>query len=247
MNNRPVWTIAKREWSAYFNSPVAYVFIFIFLALMGFFSFSLFQFFRAGNAELSDSFFFWHPWLYLILIPALSMRMWAEERRNHTLELLFTLPATPVQIMLGKFLAGWTFLGLCLVLTFPAVLTVSYLGDPDGGVIAAGYIGSFLLAGAYLATGMLTSSLTRDQVISFIIAVCVGLFLILAGFPPVTTYLSGILPQGVIDVVSGFSFTTHFDQARDGKIWLRDLVYFVSFIGFMLFANLMVLKNRATR
>src|SRR5690349_10495896 len=162
--------IAKRELSAYFSSPVAYVFIVIFLLLTGFFTFMAGNFFERGQANL-DSFFMWHPWLYLVLVPAVGMRLWAEERRVGTLELLLTMPITPWQAIIGKFIASWLFLGIVLVLTFPVVITVNWLGSPDNGVIFTAYLGSFLMAGAYLAVSCLTSALTRNQVISFIIAV----------------------------------------------------------------------------
>src|SRR5262245_45097716 len=175
---RNIKTIAKRELSGYFTSPVAYVFIVIFLLLTGFFTFMLGGFFERGEASLA-SFFVWHPWLYLVLVPAAGMRLWSEERRLHTMELLLTMPITAWQAIVGKFLASWIFLTIALFLTFPIVLTVSYLGDADGGVILAGYIGSALLAGAYLAVACLTSSMTRNQVISFIISIVICFCLIL--------------------------------------------------------------------
>ena len=175
-------TIAKRELQAYFASPVAYVFIVIFLLLCGFFTFFVGGFFERRQAALARSFFDWHPWLYLFLVPAVGMRLWAEERRVGTLELLLTMPITAWQAIVGKFLASWLFLGLALVLTFPNCITVNYLGHPDNGVIFAAYVGSWLMAGAYLAMSCITSALTRNQVVSFIISVVVCLFLILAGF-----------------------------------------------------------------
>ena len=175
-----ITTIAKRELSAYFASPVAYVFIVIFLLLTGFFTFMVGGFFERNEASLI-SFFLWHPWLYLFLVPAVGMRVWSEERRQGTIELLMTMPITPWQAIMGKFLASWAFLALALALTFPVVMTVKYLVNPDLGVVAGGYIGSLLLAGAYLAITCFTSALTRNQVIAFIISVVVCLFLILAG------------------------------------------------------------------
>ena len=186
---RHSWAVAKREWSSYFQSPVAYIFIIIFLVLAGFFTFSVGGFYEAGQADLRG-FFFWHPWLYLILVPAVAMRLWAEERRMGTIELLFTVAITPTQAIIGKMIAAWGFLTLALALTFPIPLTAAWLGQPDWGVIVAGYVASFLLAGAYLSVGMFTSALTRNQVISFVLAVGLGLFLILAGFQPVTELLS---------------------------------------------------------
>ncbi len=238
-------TVAKREWSAYFNSPVAYVFIVIFLLLAGFFTFAVSRLYEAGQADL-QSFFFWHPWLYLLLVPAVAMRLWAEERRTGTLELLLTLPVTTTQALLGKFFAAWGFLLLALALTFPVVATVAYLGQPDFGPIVCGYLGSALLAGAYVAVGLFTSALTRNQVISFILAVVIGLFLILAGFPPVTDLLARLFPQApwLVDGVAAFSFVTHFEALQRGVIDLRDLAYFASVIGFMLFATHVAIESR---
>src|SRR5215467_8283179 len=182
-------TIAKRELAAYFTSPLAFVFIVIFLLLCGFFTFMVGGFFERGEASLSASFFLWHPWFYLFLVPAVGMRLWAEERRVGTLELLLTMPITTWQAIVGKFLASWIFLGLALLLTFPIVITVNYLGSPDNGVIFAGYIGSWLMAGAYLAISCITSAMTRNQVVSFIVSVVLCLFLILAGFQPVIDFM----------------------------------------------------------
>jgi ABC-2 type transport system permease protein len=236
--------IAKREWKAYFTSPVAYVFIVIFLVLSGFFTFSMSRFFEARQADLRD-FFFWHPWLYLILVPAVAMRLWSEERRSGTMELLLTLPVTTTQALLGKFVAAWAFLTLALALTFPMVVTVCYLGDPDPGEIVTGYLGSVLLAGAYLSVGMLTSAMTRNQVISFILAVVIGLFLILAGYPPVTDLLTQVAPTWLIDTIAAFSFMSHFEQLQRGLVDIRDVAYFASVIAFMLFATHVVLENRS--
>src|SRR4030095_9607174 len=181
--------ITKRELSGYFASPVAYVFIVIFLLLTGFFTFMAGYFFERGHAHLRDSFFIWHPWLYLFLVPAIGMRLWSEERRLGTIELLLTMPITTWQAIVGKFLASWLFLILALVLTFPVVLTVCYLGDADVGMIFAGYMGSALLAGGYLAVTCLTSAMTRNQVISFILSVVFCFILIMAGWEPVTEFL----------------------------------------------------------
>jgi ABC-2 type transport system permease protein len=235
--------VAKREWLSYFNSPVAYVFIVIFLVLAGFFTFQVSRFFDAGQADL-QAFFFWHPWLYLILIPAVTMRSWAEERRNGTMELLLTLPVRPMQAIIGKFLAAWLFLGLALLLTLPVAVTANYLGKPDNGAIFCGYIGSFCLAGAYIAVGMFTSSLTRNQVVSFIIAVVLGLLLILAGYPPVTDVLSSWAPASLVEVIAGMSFMNHYEWMQRGVVHLKDIVYFASVIGFMLLATQVVIDNR---
>ena len=238
--------VAKREWNAYFNSPVAYIFIVIFLVLAGFFTFSVSGFYEAGQADLR-SFFFWHPWLYLILVPAVAMRLWAEERRQGTLELLMTASVTPAEAIAGKLAAAWAFLGLALLLTFPVPLTAAWLGKPDWGVIVSGYIASLLLAGAYLAVGMFTSALTRNQVISFILAVVLGLFLILAGFQPVTALLAQWAPAWLVDGVAAFSFMPHYEALQRGVLDLRDFVYFASVTGFFLFLTQLVLGNRTGR
>jgi ABC-2 type transport system permease protein len=239
----PVWTIAKREWRGYFDSPIAYVFLVIFLALTGFFTFSVSGLYESGRADLRP-FFFWHPWLYLVLVPAIAMRLWAEERRAGTLELLFTLPITPGQALLGKFLAAWAFLLTALLLTVPIVLTVHYLGQPDNGVVAAGYLGSALLAGAYLAVGMFTSALTRNQVIAFVLAVVLGLFLLLAGYPPVTDFLIGFAPLGVVEAIAALSFIPHYEALQRGVVDVRDLVYFVSVVVVVLAATRTVLMEK---
>lgn len=235
--------ILKREFAAYFGSPVAYVFIVIFLLLSGFFTFMISRFYEAGQADLRG-FFDWQPWIFLFLVPAVGMRLWAEERRTGTLELVLTLPVSLTQLILGKFLAAWLFIGVALVLTFPMFLTVIYLGDPDIGAVFSAYFGSFLLAGAYLSVGCMTSSLTRNQVISFILSVVVCLFLVLAGWPPVTDFFSGWAPTWLVDIVSGFSFMPHFTSIERGVIDLSDLCYYLSVIFFMLFANGVILQNR---
>src|SRR5437870_11237880 len=167
---RIIWTIVKRELVAYFTSPVAYVFMVIFLLLTGFFTFTAGNFFERGEASLA-AFFGWHPWVYLVLVPAVGMRVWAEERRSGTMELLLTMPVATWQAIVAKFLASWIFLAVALVLTFPAVLTVNALGEPDNGIIFAGYLGSFFLAGAYLAITCMTSAMTPNQVVPFVLPV----------------------------------------------------------------------------
>src|SRR5436190_1877192 len=186
--------IMKRELGGYFTSPIAYVFLVIFLLLTGFFTFTVGNFFERGEASLV-SFFTWHPWLYLFLVPAVGMRLWSEERRLGTMELLLTMPVTAWQAIVGKFLASWLFLALALALTFPVVISVNYLGTPDNGVIFCAYIGSLLMAGAYLAIGCLTSAMTRNQVISFILSVVICLLLIMAGWPPVINLLVRWAPE----------------------------------------------------
>ena len=239
---RIVWTLVKRELGAYFTSPVAYVFLVIFLLLAGFLTFTAGAFFERGEASLV-SFFAWHPWLYLILVPAVGMRVWAEERRSGTIELLLTLPVAPWQAIVGKFLASWIFLAVALALTFPAVITVNVLGDPDNGIIAAGYVGSLFLAGTYLAITCMTSAMTRNQVVAFILSVVICLFLILAGFNPVTDLLVRWASPTVVDIVTGFSVITHFDGFQRGVIGSRDVVFFLSVIGFALFATGVVIRG----
>jgi ABC-2 type transport system permease protein len=239
---KALWIIAKRELSGFFTSPVAYVFLVIFLLIAGFLTFTAGAFFERGEASLA-SFFGWHPWLYLVLVPAVGMRLWSEERRAGTIELLLTLPVTPWQAIAGKFLASWLFLALALALTFPVVLTVNLLGDPDNGAILAGYFGSFLLAGAYLAVTCMTSAMTRNQVVAFILAVVVCLFLILAGFNPVTDLLVRWASPAVVDTIAAFSVVTHFDGFQRGVIDTRDLLFFVSVMGFALFTTGVILRG----
>jgi ABC-2 type transport system permease protein len=236
---RNIKTIAKRELTAYFASPVAYVVIVIWLLLVGFFTFSLGGFFEIGQASLAQPFFFWHPWLYLFLVPAVGMRLWSEERRLHTMELLLTMPISSWQAIVGKFLASWLFLVIALALTFPVVMTVTYLGNADGGEIITGYIGSALLAGGYLAVTAMTSAMTRNQVISFILSVVICFFLLLCGYEPVTR----LLPEKIVGLVSGFSSLFHFANFQRGVIDSRDLVYFLSLIGFPLFLTGVIIRN----
>ncbi|HVM47006.1 MAG TPA: ABC transporter permease [Candidatus Acidoferrum sp.] len=240
---RNVWTITKRELGAYFTSPIAYVFIVIFLLLCGFFTFFVAQFLNAREASLVRPFFDWHPWFYLFLVPAVGMRLWAEERRVGTIELLLTMPITAWQAIVGKFLASWLFLALALVLTFPVVITVNYLGHPDNGVILTAYIGSWLMAGAYLAISCITSALTRSQVVSFIISVMVCLFLILAGYPPVINVLEQFVSARAADFVTSFSVMTHFEGFQRGVLDSRDIIFFLSVIGFSLFTTSVILRT----
>jgi len=239
---KAIWIIAKRELGSYFTSPVAYVFLVIFLLLTGFFTFTVGNFFERGEASLA-AFFGWHPWLYLVLVPAVGMRVWAEERRAGTIELLLTMPVTTWQAILGKFLASWIFLALALALTFPVVITVNVLGEPDNGIIVAGYLGSLFLAGAYLAVTCMTSALTRNQVVAFILSVVICLFLILVGFNPVTDLLVRWASPGFVDTVAAFSVMTHFDGFQKGVIDTRDLFFFLSVIGFALFATGVVIRS----
>lgn len=236
-------TIMKRELGGYFTSPIAYVFLVIFLLLTGFFTFTVGSFFERGEASLV-SFFTWHPWLYLFLVPAVGMRLWSEERRLGTLELLLTMPITTWQAIVAKFLASWLFLALALALTFPVVLTVNHLGDPDNGVILAGYVGSLMLSGAYLAISCMTSAFTRNQVISFIVSVMICLFLILAGYTPVTDLLTRWANPVIVQVIAAFSVMTHFEGFQRGVLDLRDVVFFASVIVFALFTTGVIIRNQ---
>lgn len=236
-------TIFRRELHSYFVTPVAYVFIVIFLLLSGSFTFYLGNFYERGQADLQP-FFNFHPWLYLFLVPAVSMRLWAEERKSGTIELLLTLPVTMGQAVLGKFLAAWTFIAIALALTFPIWLTVNYLGSPDNGVIVASYLGSLLMAGAFLAIGSCVSAATRNQVVAFILTVVTCFLLLLAGFPLVLDFFHAFAPQGVVDAIAGLSFLTHFASITKGVIDLRDVLYFGLMIAAWLYATSIVIDMK---
>jgi ABC-2 type transport system permease protein len=241
MRLRNVRAIFGREFIAYFTTPVAYVFLIVFLALAGALTFYTGKFFDRNQADL-DSFFTFHPWLYLFLIPAISMRLWAEERKSGTVELLLTLPVSPWDAVLGKFLAAWLFAGVALLLTFPIWVTVNFLGEPDNGAILAGYIGSFLMAGAYLAIGSCLSAATKNQVIAFVLAAAICFLFTLGGHEMVLGVASGILPQNLVDLVASFSFLNHFDQIKKGVIDFRDLIFFLSVMGVFLYATTLMLE-----
>ncbi|MDF1819506.1 MAG: ABC transporter permease subunit [Immundisolibacteraceae bacterium] len=239
MNNLGV--IFKRELASYFLTPLAYIFIVIFLFLNGIFTFYLGQFFERGQADLQP-FFEFHPYLYLILIPPVAMRLWAEERKSGSIELLMTLPVSLSEVVLGKFLAAWCFTAVALLGTFPVWLTVSYLGEPDHGIIVAGYLGSLLMAGAYLAIGSCMSALTKNQVVAFVLSVVVCFLFIVSGFPIVLDFFSAWAPGLIVNTVASLSFLTHFDAIVQGVIDLKDLIYFASLIGFWLFANAVIVE-----
>jgi len=243
MRSYYTWVILKRELSSYFATPIAYVFIVIFLFLSGIFTFYLGNFFARSQADLSP-FFNFHPWLYLFLIPALAMRLWAEERKSGTIELLLTLPVTVAEAVVGKFLAAWVFTGIALALTFPIWLTVNYLGKPDNSVILAGYLGSWLMAGGFLAIGSCVSALTKNQVIAFVITVVVCLAFVLSGFPLVLDFFSGWAPQWLVETISSFSFLTHFNAIGKGIIDIRDLIYFLTLMAFWLFATAILIEMK---
>ncbi|OOG54483.1 ABC transporter permease subunit [Rhodanobacter sp. C03] len=242
----PQGAVMRRELRSYFVTPVAYVFLVIFLVLAGILTFYAGDFYERGQADLQP-FFVMHPWLYLILVPALTMRMWAEETKGGTLELLLTLPVTLWQAMLGKFLAAWLFIGLALVLTFPIWITVNYLGSPDNGVILAGYLGSWLMAGTFIAIGACLSALTRSQVVAFILTALVCVLLLLAGQPQVLDFFSGALPRKLINGVAHLSMLRHFEAISRGVLDVRDLLYFLlSTIGWLL-AGVLLLDLKRTR
>ncbi|MEZ5562772.1 MAG: ABC transporter permease subunit [Gammaproteobacteria bacterium] len=235
--------IAGRELRSYFATPLAHVFIVIFLAMMGVFTFYLGGFYERGQADLTP-FFGFHPWLYLFLVPAIAMRLWAEERKSGSIELLMTLPVTLWEAVLGKFLAAWAFIAVALLLTFPIWITVNYLGDPDNGVIVAAYLGSLLMAGGFLAIGACISAANRNQVVAFIVTVVICFLFMLAGFPLVLNFFSGWLPTGVLDAISGLSFLTHFNSLSKGVLDIRDILYFLMVIAAWLYANVIVLDLR---
>jgi ABC-2 type transport system permease protein len=235
--------VMRRELTGYFATPVAYVFLIIFLVMTGIFAFYLGNFYERGFADL-EPFFRFHPWLYLFLVPAISMRLWAEERHAGTIELLFTLPLTTIQAVMGKFLAAWLFLGIALVLTLPMWVTVNYLGNPDNGVILAAYVGSWLMAGGFLAIGSCMSALTRNQVVAFILSIVVCFLFLLSGLPMVMNLFNSWAPQIVLDGIANLSFLKHFADISKGVIDLRDLVYFTLVIGFWLLANVLILDMK---
>ncbi|HTU65795.1 MAG TPA: ABC transporter permease [Steroidobacteraceae bacterium] len=259
----PVRIILRREFASYFATPLAYVFIVIFLVLAGVCAFSIGQLFERGQADLSPLFRFL-PWLYLFLVPAVSMRLWAEERKSGSIELLLTLPVTLRQAVVGKFLAAWIFVGIALALTFPMWITINYLGSPDNGAVFAAYLGAFLMAGAYLAVGSCMSALTNNQVIAFVLTAIVCFGFVLAGFPAVTDWsraffdgISGYAFLGesgkgvvqaigatITDGIAGLSFLTHFDNISKGVLALRDLLFFALVITFFLLSSAALLEAR---
>jgi ABC-2 type transport system permease protein len=240
---RNIGIIVRRELASYFATPLAYVFIIIFLVLTSVFTFSLGNFYERGQADLQP-FFSFHPWLYLFLVPAISMRLWAEERKSGSLELLMTLPITLAEAVIGKFLAAWAFTAVALALTFPIWITVNYLGDPDNGVIIAAYVGSLFMAGGFLAIGSCISAVTRNQVIAFILTIVVCFVFLVAGLPLVLDAFRGWMPQAIVDGIASLSFLTHFRSISKGVIDLRDVVYFALLIAVWLAANAIVLDAK---
>jgi len=238
-----MFEIFKREFRAYFASPVAYVFLVFYLMLIGFLTFFVSRFYEANQADLKY-FFFWFPWVNLLLVPAATMRLWTEERRTGTLELLMTLPVTLPQALVGKFLAAWLFMVIGVLLTLPVVFTTIYLGSPDAGAVIGGYAGAILLSGAYVAVGTLTSAMTRNQVISFVIAFVICLFLALAGWPPVMEIVNKWAPGWLVNGIASLSVMPHFESLQRGVIDVRDVIYYVSVMALALFGAHLVLENR---
>ena len=240
---RNILIIAKRELGSYFGTPLAYVFAVIFVAMTGAFAFYFGSFFERGQADLGG-FFLYHPWLYLILVPAIAMRLWAEERKSGTIELLMTLPVTTTEAILGKFLAAWAFIGVSLMLTFPMWITVNVLGDPDNGVILTSYIGSFLMAGAFLAIGSAISALSKNQVIAFIVAAVICFLFVMSGVELVQNTAKIFLPAFIVQAISSLSFLTHFDKVVRGLLDLPSLFFYLSVIAFFLFANVVIIDQK---
>lgn len=237
------WILCKRELISYFSTPIAYVFIVVFLLISSLATFYIGNFFARGQADLV-SFFSFHPWLYMLFIPAISMRLWSEERKSGTIELLFTLPITTWEAISGKYLAAFIFTAFTLSLTFPLWIAVNYLGHPDNGVIVAGYIGSLFMAGSFLAVGAAISALTKNQVVAFVLALMACLLMNLLGFPMLVDQIRGLLPNLIIDTISSFSFLTNFDAISRGLLDVRSIVYFASLMIFCLFANAVIIETK---
>jgi ABC-2 type transport system permease protein len=240
---RSISIIAKRELKSYFATPLAYIFIVIFLALTGAFAFYIGRFFTREQASLI-TFFNYHPWLYLMLVPAVSMRLWAEERKTGTIEILMTLPVSTLDAVLGKFFAAWAFLGIALLGTFPIWISVNVLGDPDNGVIVASYLGSFFMAGAFLAIGSCISAMTKNQVVAFIVTATVCFLFTMSGLDLVLNFFRDWTPEVVVKTIASMSFLTHFAAVTKGVIDLRDVIFFSSLIAFWLFATTIVIDMK---
>jgi ABC-2 type transport system permease protein len=238
-----VWILCKRELNSYFATPIAYVLLVAFILACGMATFYLGNFLPRGQADLVP-FFSFHPWLYMIFLPAVTMRLWAEERKNGTIELLFTLPITTMQTIMGKYLAALIFTAIALGLTFPVWIAVNYLGKPDNGVIFASYFGSLLMAGGFLAIGAAISALSKNQVIAFVISVMACLCLNLLGFATIIDRARAVLPSLVVDTIKSFSFLANFDTVSRGLIDLRSVIYFATLIAFCLFANAVIIETK---
>lgn len=236
-------TIFKRELGSYFATPLAYVFIVIFLIVSSIFTFNIGGFYETGQADL-QVFFNFHPWLYLFFVPAIAMRLWAEELRSGTVELLLTLPIKLSEAVLGKFLAAWIFIGISLLLTLPLWITVNYLGNPDNGIILASYLGSWLMSGAFLAMGSCMSATTQNQVIAFILTISLCFIFIVTGFPMMLSVVSGWLPSTMVDLIASLSFLTHFNAISRGVLDFRDLLFFIIMMVGWLFATIIVIEKK---
>jgi len=238
---RPIF---KREFLGYFRSPVAYVFLIIFIFASVGLAFFAGSFFKAGVASL-DRYFLFIPWLFLFLVPAAGMRLWSEEKRSGTVELLFTLPVTTFEAVIGKFLAAWAFIAVSILASLPMAFTIAYLGQPDWGIVVSGYTGCILMAAAYLGVCSLMSALTKNQVISFVLSVFLCAMLALVGTSMFSDFLTGYvdLPVSVVDVIADFGFLTHFEAFTSGVIDPKDIVFFLSLAGFTLFLNVVVLER----
>ncbi len=240
---KQVAPVFKREFLGYFRTPVGYVFLIAFLVTSVALAFSRYGgFFKAGVASM-ESYFGFFPWLFLFLVPAVGMRLWSEEKRSGTVELLFTLPVTTLEAVIGKFLAAWAFLTLAVLLSFPLLLTLAYLGSPDWGVITSTYLGAILMAGGYLGVCTLTSALTKNQIVSFILSVLACAILLFLGYSSFTDFLQGFVSVSVSDAIANFSFITHFDAFTKGIIDPNDVVFFLSLIGLTLFLNVVALER----
>lgn len=238
---RNIWIISRRELAAYFTSPVAYVFIVIFLALAGGLTFFFGQWLERGQADL-QVFFIYHPYLYLFLIPAVGMRLWAEERKSGTMEFLMTLPISTGQAVIGKFVAAWVFAGIALALTFPIWLTVNFLGEPDNGVILTAYLGSWLMAGGFLALSAGVSALTKNQVVAFVLSAMIGFVFLMSGVEIVQAFFRAWAPQKFVDAIAELSFLTNFNDLSQGVIDVRDILFFASVIVVALFINTAIVE-----
>ncbi|MCX7553563.1 ABC transporter permease subunit [Marinicella sp. S1101] len=236
-------SIMKRELQSYFATPIAYVFIVIFLIMSGVFGFYFGNLYERGQADLIP-FFNFHPWLYLFLVPAVAMRLWSEERNSGNIELLMTLPVRKMDWVLGKFFAAWIFIGIALLLTFPMVISINYLGNPDNGLIVASYMGSLLLAGGFLAIGSCISAATKNQVIAFILSVVVCFLFLLSGFPMVLNFFKVFMPQVIVDAIASTSFLTHFDSITKGVLDLGDITYFGMTIALWLYATSLIIDMK---
>lgn len=236
-------TIFTRELLSYFATPLAYIFVVIFLITNGIFTFDLGGFYLRGQADLLP-FFSFHPWLYLFMVPAIAMTLWADERKTGTIELLLTLPVKLSDVVLGKFLAAWVLTGIALLLTFPIWLTVNYLGDPDNGVIFTAYIGSWFMAGGFLAIGSCMSACTKNSVIAFILTVAICFLFVIMGSPILLNAFPDWVPQVLVDAFSAMGFLTHFDSIAKGVLDLRDFLFFAAFIAAWLLASAVVIEMK---